>query len=234
MKILLIRNEKLRKALGILIPFVFMPALVILFSFGPGRKHYALSSLIITLAAIVVFSCGFERRKTGTRRLIVVAVMTALSVIGRFIFTAIPAFKPITAVVVITAVYLGGEAGFLTGTLSALISNFYFGQGPWTPFQMLSWGLIGLLAGFLSMPMKKSRIVLSLYAVFAGAVYSFIMDIWTVVWYNGAFNLNLYTAAVATALPHTIIYAASNVIFLNLIARPFGEKLDRIKIKYGC
>jgi len=176
MKILLIRNEKLRKALGILIPFVFIPALVILFSFGPGRKHYALSSLIITLAAIVVFSCGFERRKTGTRRLIVVAVMTALSVIGRFIFTAIPAFKPITAVVVITAVYLGGEAGFLTGALSALISNFYFGQGPWTPFQMLSWGLIGLLAGFLSMPMKKSRIVLSLYAVFAGAVYSFIMD----------------------------------------------------------
>ncbi|MBQ3574836.1 MAG: ECF transporter S component [Clostridia bacterium] len=231
---LLIRNNRLRRILGILIPFVIIPAIVIAFSFGPGRKHYALSSLLITLAAIVVFSCGFERRKTGTRRLIIVAVMTALSVIGRFIFTAIPAFKPITAIVVITAVYLGGEAGFLTGALSALISNFYFGQGPWTPFQMLSWGMIGLIAGLLCTPMKKSRIVLSLYGIFAGCVYSFIMDIWSVVWYNGAFNMTLYTAALATALPHTIMYAVSNVVFLNLIARPFGEKLSRIKIKYGC
>ena len=234
MKILLIRNTRLRRILGILIPFVIIPAIVLFFSFGPGRKHYALSSLLITLAAIVVFSCGFERRKTGTRRLVIVAVMTAISVIGRFIFTAIPAFKPITAVVVITSIYLGGEAGFLTGALSALISNFYFGQGPWTPFQMLSWGLIGLLAGVLSAPLKKSRIALSLYGIFAGAVYSFIMDIWSVVWYNGSFSMTLYTAALATALPHTIIYAVSNVIFLNLVSRPFGEKLDRIKIKYGC
>ena len=234
MKILLIRNQKLRRILGMLIPFVFIPAVVIAFSFGPGRKHYALSSLLITLGAIVVFSCGFERRKTGTRRLVVVAVMTALSVIGRFVFTAIPAFKPITAVVVITAVYLGGEAGFLTGALSALISNFYFGQGPWTPFQMLSWGLIGLIAGLIAAPMKKSRIALSLYGIFAGCVYSFIMDIWSVVWYNGAFSMPLYTAALATALPHTIIYAVSNVIFLNLVSRPFGEKLHRIKLKYGC
>ena len=234
MKILLIRNARLRRILGILIPFVIIPAIVLFFSFGPGRKNYALSSLLITLAAIVVFSCGFERRKTGTRRLIIVAVMTAISVIGRFIFTAIPAFKPITAVVVITAIYLGGEAGFLTGALSALISNFYFGQGPWTPFQMLSWGLIGLLAGALSAPLKKSRIALSLYGIFAGAVYSFIMDIWSVVWNNGSFNITLYTAALATALPHTIIYAVSNVVFLHLVSRPFGEKLDRIKIKYGC
>ena len=234
MKLLLIRSEKLRRVLGIVIPFVLIPSIAIFFSFGPGRKHYALSSLLITLAAIVVFSCGFERRRTGTRRLIIVAVMTAISVIGRFIFTAIPAFKPITAVVVITAVYLGGEAGFLTGALSALISNFYFGQGPWTPFQMLAWGMIGLLAGLLSAPLKKSRIALSLYGIFAGAAYSFIMDIWSVVWYNGAFSLTLYTAALATALPHTIIYAVSNVVFLNLVSRPFGEKLDRIKIKYGC
>lgn len=234
MKLLLIRNAKLRRLLGILLPFVLMPVIVAVFSIGPIRKNYAFASLVVTLLALVLFSCGFERRKTGTRRMILVAVMTALSVLSRFIFAVVPGFKPITAVVVITAIYIGGEAGFLTGALSAVISNFYFGQGPWTPFQMLSWGLIGLFAGLLSKPLKHSRVLLSIYGIFAGAGYSIVMDVWTVVWYNGGFNPGLYAAAMATALPHTIMYAVSNVIFLNLLSRPFGEKLARVKIKYGC
>lgn len=234
MRILLIKNAKLRRLLGIAIPFILIPAAVLAFAIGPGRRHYALSSLLVTLMALVLFSCGFERRKTGTRRLILVAVMTALSVLGRFIFGVIPAFKPITAVVVITAMYVGGEAGFLTGALSALISNFYYGQGPWTPFQMLAWGLLGLFAGLLAGPLKKSRILMSFYGLLAGAAYSLLMDVWNVVWYNGSFNPALYTAAVVTALPHTISYAVSNVVFLNLLARPFGEKLIRLKVKYGC
>lgn len=234
MKLLLIRNAKLRRILGIVLPFVAIPAVVLCFALLSSGDNYALASLLVTLLALVLFSCGFERRNTGTRRMILVAVMTALSVVGRFVFMAIPGFKPITALVVITAMYLGGEAGFLTGALSALISNFYFGQGPWTPFQMLSWGLLGLLAGFLARPLKRSRVLLSLYGIFAGVAYSFIMDVWTVLWYNGGFNPALYVAALGTALPYTIAYAVSNVIFLNLLARPFGEKLERVRIKYGC
>lgn len=234
MKLLLIRNAKLRRILGIVLPFVAIPAVVLCFALLSSGDNYALASLLVTLLALVLFSCGFERRKTGTRRMILVAVMTALSVVGRFVFMAIPGFKPITALVVITAMYLGGEAGFLTGALSALISNFYFGQGPWTPFQMLSWGLLGLLAGFLARPLKRSRVLLSVYGIFAGVAYSFIMDVWTVLWYNGGFKPALYVAALGTALPYTIAYAVSNVIFLNLLARPFGEKLERVRIKYGC
>ena len=234
MKLLLIRNAKLRRILGIVLPFVAIPAVVLCFALLSSGDNYALASLLVTLLALVLFSCGFERRKTGTRRMILVAVMTALSVVGRFVFMAIPGFKPITALAVIIAMYLGGEAGFLTGALSALISNFYFGQGPWTPFQMLSWGLLGLLAGFLARPLKRSRVLLSVYGIFAGVAYSFIMDVWTVLWYNGGFKPALYVAALGTALPYTIAYAVSNVIFLNLLARPFGEKLERVRIKYGC
>lgn len=233
MKLLLIRSAGLRRILKILLPFVAIPAVVLAFALG-ASGNYALASFLVTLLALVLFSCGFERRKTGTRRMILVAVMTALSVAGRFVFMMIPGFKPITAMVVITAIYLGGEAGFLTGALSALISNFYFGQGPWTPFQMLSWGLLGLLAGFLARPLKRSRILLSLYGIVAGVAYSFIMDVWTVLWYNGSFSASLYAAALGTAIPYTIAYAVSNVIFLNLLARPFGEKLERVRIKYGC
>ena len=63
--------------------------------------------------------------------------------------------------------------------------------------------------------------------------YSLIMDVWTVLWYNGGFSSQLYAAALTAALPITLMYAVSNVIFLLLIARPFGEKLERIKTKYG-
>ena len=103
---------------------------------------------------MVLFITGFERKVTGTRRMVLVAVMTAISVLGRFI----PFFKPITALTVITAMYLGGEAGFLVGSLSALLSNFYFGQGPWTAFQMLAWGLIGYVAGLIAESLKRNRV----------------------------------------------------------------------------
>lgn len=231
--IFVIRNERLRRFLKLALPWVVIPAVVALGVFAFGEKRYAFISLAVAVLSVVLFCAGFEKRTVGTRRLIVIAVMTALSVVGRFIFAPIPGFKPITAMVVITAVYLGGESGFLVGALSAVISNFYFGQGPWTPFQMFAWGMIGLLAGFLQKPLKKSKLALSLYGVFAGAAYSCIMDVWTVLWYDNAFHWELYLGALATALPFIISYALSNVVFLLLLGKPFGEKLERVKIKYG-
>ena len=72
-----------------------------------------------------------------------------------------------------------------------------------------------------------------IYGMFAGAAYSLVMDIWTVLWYNKGFDTSLYLAALGTALPHTLMYVVSNGAFLWLCARPFGEKLERIRIKYG-
>lgn len=226
---IVIRNSHVRFVLKIAIPFLLIPASVAAGVFVFEEKRYAFISLAVTVLSLVLFLCGFEKKKIGTRRLIIVAVMTALSVTGRFI----PFFKPVTALTVLTALYLGGEAGFLTGALSAVLSNFYFGQGPWTPFQMLAWGLIGLIAGFLAEPLKKSRVLLTVYGVLAGMAYSFIMDIWTVLWCNNTFDIKIYLAALGTAVPYTILYSVSNVIFLWFFARPFGEKLQRIKIKYG-
>ena len=225
---MLIRSEKLRRVLRVLLPFVLIPALVLLGAVFRG-KGYAFLSLCIAVLSFLFFVSGYERRKTGTRRLILVAILTALSVTGRFI----PVFKPITAVTMLTAMYLGGESGFLVGSLSAIISNMYFGQGPWTPFQMLSWGLIGLAAGGMAGVLKRSRVALCGFGFIAGIAYSFIMDIWTVLWYNGGFDLSLYRAALVTALPFMLLYGCSNILFLLLLARPIGEKLERVHIKYG-
>ena len=226
---IVIKNPHLRRILRQILPWVAIPLCVLLGATVFSDKGYAYVTLLVTILSLLLFIAGFEKKRTGTRRLILVAVMVALSVAGRFL----PLFKPITALTVLTAMYLGSEAGFLTGALSAVISNFYFGQGPWTPFQMMSWGLIGFTAGLLAQPLKRHKWFLLCYGVIAGVAYSFIMDIWTVLWYNGIFQWTLYTGALLSAIPYTCVYALSNVLFLLLFAKSFEQKLERIQVKYG-
>lgn len=226
---IVIPNARLRCVLRYLIPFALIPALVAAGAVIFDERRYLIISLGIAVLALVLFMTGFEKKVIGSRRMVLVAVMTAFAVFGRFI----PLIKPITAIVIIAGMYLGAEAGFFTGAMSVLISDIWFGQGPWTPFQMLGFGLIGLTAGYLSRPLSGSRVLLIACGAVAGIAYSFIMDIWTVLWYSGGFDWNLYLAAIGSAVPFTITYAVSNVLFLLILGRPMGQKLARIKLKYG-
>ena len=226
---ILIKSRKLRQAIKIAVPFVIIPTITVVGALAFDAKKHIIIALAAAVMALLLFAAGFEKKSTGTRRMVIVAAMTALCFAGRFI----PFLKPIAALTIITALYLGGEAGFLVGAMSAVLSNFYFGQGPWTAFQMLAWGLIGLFAGIFSEKLLKSRILLLIYGALTGIAYSFIMDIWTVLWYNQGFDIRLYLAALVSAIHYTLSYAVSNVLFLYLLAKPFGEKLSRIKTKYG-
>ena len=223
----------MKKRLSYLLLCGLVPLTVICGALLFGEKQYAFISLCVAVLSCIPFFLRFERSENDVRRLILIAVMVALSVIGRFLFTPLPGFKPVTAMVVITAMYFGSEAGFMTGALSAIISNFYFGQGPWTPFQMFSWGLIGLIAGIIADPLKRSRVVLVVYAILSGVLYSLLMDVWTVLWADGYFNFPHYLAAVVSAAQFTAVYAVSNVVFLLVFAKPIGRILARIRSKYG-
>ena len=228
-----IRNENLRKTIRFTVPFLLFPLAVAAGVFVFPENSYAWITVVCLIFAMMLFYASFDKKVVGTRRMVIIAVMTALSVIGRAVFSMIPAFKPITSIVIITAIWIGPECGFLVGSLTAVISNFQFGQGPWTPFQMFAWGMIGLIAGYLGKPLRNSRVALAVYGALAGVAYSMIMDIWTVLWYGEGFSWELYVAALGTALPYTIGYAVSNVVFLLVLGRPFGEKLQRVKLKYG-
>ena len=110
-----------------------------------------LIGLVFLLVSSVPFFLVFDRKKPQAREIVPIAVMAAIAVVGRTVFEIVPLpnFKPCSAIIIITAVSFGPEAGFLTGALTALVSNFIFGQGPWTPWQMFTWGLVGFLAGLL-------------------------------------------------------------------------------------
>jgi energy-coupling factor transport system substrate-specific component len=225
----ILHHPKIKKILSILLPCFLIPLTLFLGAKTSGSRQAAYVSFFLALLALLFFFTGLESKKTGSRRLVLSSLVIALCVVGRFI----PFFKPISALTILAALYLGGESGFLIGSLSALISDFSFGIGPWTPFQMVAWGCIGLIAGYLSKPLKRSRFFLLFYGIISGIFFSAVMDVWTVLWYSGEFRTDLYLAALLSALPFTILYAISNFLFLWLLAKPLGQKLERIQIKYG-
>lgn len=221
-----------------------LPSLIIIFLLIPlvivvgvklfEDRKYNLISLVVAFLSCIPFFLRFEKRSPKAREIIIIAVMSAISTMGRLIFSALPGFKPVTAITAITGSAFGPEAGFLTGAISALVSNMFFGQGPWTPFQMISWGLLGFIAGVLGKKnYMENKIVLIIYGIFSGILYSLMMDIWFVVSIDGLFTLERYFIAIAAAVPFMIVYAVSNVVFLLFLSKPLGEKLNRIKIKYG-
>ena len=228
------RKRNLKILSEVTVAFVLVPAALIAGVVLFNDRKYMLASVVVACLSCVPFFIAFEKGRNTGRELVVIAVMSAITVVGRVIFAPVPGFKPVAALVIITGAALGAEAGFVTGAMAALASNVFFGQGPWTPFQMFAWGIIGFLAGLCFFGRKKVGVAaLVLTGIASGFLFSLIMDVWTTVSVSGDFIIAEYLANVVAALPVTVEYAVSNAIFLAVLAKPFGRKLSRIKIKYG-
>lgn len=227
-------KKALKTTICIAIVFVLIPAALFAGVTIFNDRNYMLVSAFVALLSCLPFFIAFETNENTGRELVVIAVMCAISVVGRLIFAPIPGFKPVTAVVIITGAVLGAEAGFITGSMTALCSNIFFGQGPWTPFQMFSWGIIGFISGLIFFRRQKKNLVLIIIAgMLFGVLFSLLMDIWTTVSISGSFIVNEYIACIIAAIPVTIEYAVSNAVFLAVLFNPFNKKLERIKTKYG-
>lgn len=196
-------------------------------------KYYDIASLIFAFLSCLPFYITFDKTKATSKEIMIIALMTAFSVCGRIMFSFIPFFKPITAFTIISGMYLSAPVGFICGSFSALISNIYFGQGPWTLFQMISWGIIGFLSGVIGEKLLEKRIVLIIFAFFSGILFSLIMDLWTVLNIDKEFNFSRYLVQLISSFPIMIVYSLSNVLFLILLQKPIGKKLKRAKKRYG-
>ena len=148
----------------------------------------------------------------------------------------LPNFKPCSAIIMITAIVFGPETGFLTGALTAFVSNFIFGQGPWTPWQMFAFGMIGFLAGILYQKgiLKARKFDLCIYGFLSVfLIYGGIMNPASILMSYGYITKSSLIAYYISGVPVDLVHAASTVIFLWLLSRPLLEKLERIKVKYG-
>ncbi len=228
------KKQICKKIISVCIFFIIIPLVIWFGVWLFNDRKYNVISMAIALLSCVPFFIRFEKGKSGAREVVVIAVMTAFSVIGRLIFSPIPGFKPVTAITIIAGIALGAESGFMVGSLTAIVSNIFFGQGPWTPFQMFVWGIIGFLSGlFFYKKQTSNRFILAVIGLVGGIAYSLLMDIWTTVSMEGTFNVSRYLFYISSSFPFMAIYAVSNVVFLFVLAKPFLEKLNRIKTKYG-
>lgn len=220
-------HNEFSKILKLLIVTGTFVVLAIIFT----SKRWAFISCSIAAMVCGIVFLRFENKRVKAGYAVMLSAFTALSVAGRFIFAFIPGFKPVTAIVIIAGFTMGGYGGFLCGALSAVISNFFFGQGPWTLFQMLAWGVIGAGAGALKQ-YRYRTVFVCIYGAIAGVLYSVIMDIWSVIWYMDTFTLKAFVTAFIASGPYLVIYCVSNVIFLLILNESICRKTDRIVKKY--
>ena len=136
-----------RLALTAVLIFLVIPVLIALTVFLGSKRLYMPLSLLILVMIMAPFFMIFERRKPRAREVVLIAMMSALTVASHTFFHIAFPVQIGTAMVIISGISLGPEAGFLIGAMSRFVCNFYMGQGAWTPWQMFCWGLLGFLAG---------------------------------------------------------------------------------------
>lgn len=192
--------------------------------------NWEFAALAILAAALISGFAWYERTHPGSRMLALVATLAGLAAIGRIAFAPIPNVKPTTDIIFIAGFALGGAPGFVVGAVAALASNLLFGQGPWTPWQMVAWGLCGVFGAIIGRVsgQQLGRIPLALLCGVAGLGFGAIMDgsIW--VTYAGGQGITQYLAISATSLPFNIAHALGNVVF----ALAFGPALLRAVMRY--
>ena len=199
------------------------------------RKYYFIS-LLVLLECMLPFFLVFEGRKPQARELVILSVLCALGVAGRSAFFMLPNFKPVMALVIISGVAFGGETGFLVGAVTMLASNVLFGQGPWTPWQMFTMGLIGFLAGVLFQKgfLRRTRLSLAVFGAFSAVfIYGGIMNPASALMWSRDINTATIVTYYVSGFPVDLVHGASTALFLWFLSQPMLEKLDRIKVKYG-
>lgn len=201
------------------------------------KDQVLLISLLVLTEIMLPFALAFEHRRPPAYELVLLAVFSALAVAGRTALSALPQFKPVLALVILSGVALGAESGFLIGALSMLLSNVFFGQGPWTPWQMFAMGLIGFLSGFLYRRgiLRCSRTSLCIFgAVAAVVVYGFLMNVSSAfTWYSNSLSVGVIVACCVNGLPMDLMQSAATAAFLWLFSAPLLGIIDRVRMKYG-
>lgn len=215
--------------------------IVILLFFGAlafmiwaNDEQYLPVALFLVCASIVPFFLRFERRSLQAREIVLVAVLSAIAAVGRVPFAALPSVQPTSFVIIVAALVFGAETGFMVGAVAALVSNMFLGQGPWTPWQMFSWGMIGWTAGLLNQwGWLKHRFLLLAFGFVWGIVFGWIMNIWVLANMGQDLTWASVLTVYASSLYFDLAHAVSNVLFLAVLGPGWIKILERYKRKYG-
>ena len=219
---------------NLLLLFVLIPGTLFLGTQLSGRWYYLTSTMMI-VEVMIPFFLAFETRRPQARELVTLAVMCALAVASRVVML-IPNFKPMTAIVMISGIALGAQSGFVCGAVGAFASNFFFSQGPWTPWQMMAYGFAGFLAGGLfhkRFPLRNPA-ALAVWGFFTIVlVIGPLLDCCTVFTVSSRITWKYALAVFTAGFAYNVQHGLACAVTLLLFAKPLLGKLERLKTKYG-
>ena len=220
---------------SILTIFLLVPATLLLGRHIKGRWYYLTSTLVI-IEIMLPFFASFESRKPQSRELVTLAVMAALATASRVAFVFIPYFKAITGVIMITGIAFGAQAGFLTGAIAAFASNFFFSQGPWTPWQMFAYGFGGFFAGLIfhrHRQWAKPWILAPFGFLTILLIVGPMLDTCTVFTMLTKFTRKNILAVYAAGVMYNVNHGIGAALTLLFVSHPLLSNLDRLQTKYG-
>ena len=207
-----------------------------------GAMSWQLVSFLILAAVLLGGFAWYERSRPPAQVVALVAALAALAIAGRIAFAAFPNVKPTTDIVIFAGYALGPAAGFAVGALAALVSNFWFGQGPWTPWQMAAWGLCGILGAALALGTRNvGRLTLAAVCGLAAVGYGAILNFSLIATYGGELSWQRFWIFEGRAVPFEIAHAAGNIAFA-LVAGPamvrmlirFRERFEWSRAEVGA
>jgi Prenyltransferase and squalene oxidase repeat len=195
---------------------------------------WELTSFLILGAVLVAGFAWYERSRPPSQVVALVAALAALAIAGRIAFAAFPNVKPTTDIVIFAGYALGGAPGFAVGALAAVVSNFWFGQGPWTPWQMAGWGLCGVLGAALALGNRNAgRLTLAATCGFAGILYGALLNFSLMATYGGDLSLQRFGVLEARAIPFDAAHVAGNVAFALLAGPAMVRMLVRFRERFA-
>jgi Squalene-hopene cyclase C-terminal domain/Prenyltransferase and squalene oxidase repeat len=190
----------------------------------------ATSFVLLGLALVAGFG-WYERDRPPARVVALVATLAALAVVGRLAFAAVPNVKPTTDIVLFAGYALGAVPGFAVGAVTAVVSNVFLSQGPWTPWQMVGWGAVGVGGAMLARALRErepGRLLLAVICGLAGLAFGAWMDLYQLT-LAAHQDLDTYLAISASSLPYNVAHAIGNVVFCLLIGPVFIRALRRYR-----
>lgn len=199
-----------------------------------GVQAAAGLTLLVVVLCVGLFLASYEVSRPALRQVMPTATLAALAAAGRILFAPIPDVKPVSAIAIVAGATLGRREGFMVGALAALVSNFFFGQGVWTPWQMYAWGLVGYLAGVLGeRGLFQRRGALYVYGFLSALMYGVILNGWYVIGYVEPITWPAIVAAYVAGVPWDCLHGAATVGFLAAIWVPWGARIRHAVAKYG-
>ncbi|MGI5942300.1 MAG: ECF transporter S component [Pelotomaculaceae bacterium] len=191
-----------------------------------GQSWGLITALIMGTALILLY-LNFEQSSVSSREIAVIAVLGAMAAVGRVSTAALPNIQPATFLIILSGYVFGARAGFMTGSVAALASNFFLGQGPWTPWQMFAWGLAGSSAACLrAFCPGAGRWAMIFFQLFWGYAFGWIMNLWTWTAFIYPLSWQSFLATYAASAWFDTLHAAGNVLFY-LFLGPGTEKVFR-------